>query len=136
LSQDLDILRAVGGDLQHVPIVDKENVIFPCLYKTVLQTRTNKSEQAKAAAANAITVLNCCDQFEFNDADFSGCEFPKAILSSGIFEGVNFEGCNLEGVQFDGSKLEKCNFKNANMVNCEFGVLPGIKGNFGEINCV
>jgi len=65
LSNDIDILRSIGKDLQYIPNVIKEQVIFPCLYKSILLTRSDKNEKAKVMAANCITVLNACDQFEF-----------------------------------------------------------------------
>ena len=136
LSKDLDILRSIGKDIQYLHNRIKELVIFPCLYSSVLVTRKNKSESARVMASNAITVLNCCDHFEFYGVDFSRCEVPKAILSQGRFENTNFEGCNLEGAQFDRSKISKSNFKFAQMTGCEFGVQLSIKGDFGEIYCL
>ena len=61
LSNDIDILRSIGKDIQHIPNVIKEQVIFPCLYNSIILTRTDKSEKAKVMAANCISVLNACD---------------------------------------------------------------------------
>jgi len=98
LSNDIDILRAIGKNIQYIPNVTKEQVIFPCLYNSILLTRSDKSEKAKVMAANCITVLNVCNQFEFYDIDLSKCEVPKAILSGAVLDKVNFENANLKGV--------------------------------------
>ena len=65
LSNDIDILRSIGKDIQYLPNKTKEQVLFPCLYSSITSTRTDKSERAKVMAANCITVLNACDHFEF-----------------------------------------------------------------------
>ena len=98
LSNDIDILRSIGKDIQYILNIKKEQVIFPCLYNSILLTRSDKSEKAKVMAANCITVLNACDQFEFYDIDFSHCSIQKAILSGAVLDKVNFENANLEGV--------------------------------------
>ena len=97
LSNDLDILRSIGKDLQHVENRVKEETIFPCMHNSILLSRTDKSEKTKTMSSNMITVLNCCDHFQFYKVDFKDCEFPRAILSKAILEEVNFENCNLEG---------------------------------------
>ena len=44
LSNDLDILRSIGKDMQYFDNKVKEEIIFPCMYNSILLSRTDKSE--------------------------------------------------------------------------------------------
>ena len=87
MSNDIDILRSIG---KYIPNVINEKVTFPCLYWTVLLTRSDMSENARMMTTNGITVMNACDQFENTILDSPTTQFPKAILSEVMSWGDEF----------------------------------------------
>jgi len=82
LLNDKDIFRSICKDIQHVPNKIKEFVLFPCMYNSILRTRVDKSENAIQMASNFMSVLNCCNQFDFYKRDFSDCELREVNLTS------------------------------------------------------
>ena len=92
-KQNKEILESIAEQIKHIKNDVKSRVIFPCLIKSIEQSRNNDTLESEYLASNAITLLNQCDQFYFQDLDFSNCRISYAMLTRNKIEGVNFENC-------------------------------------------
>jgi len=78
----------------------------------IFNGRQDKTEAAKIAAANAITLLCRLAAFKSEDLDFSGIEIPHANFSN---QRGNYPGISLIAINFSNANLYKTNLSRVDL---------------------
>ncbi|KAF9354920.1 hypothetical protein BGX26_007199 [Mortierella sp. AD094] len=95
--------------------------------------RSKTDENAKIAAANAITILIRAE-IQFIGADLQGIKIPGADLSYGVFDSACLEGADLRGVNLRNIWLRQANLSGAQMTGVQFGELPYLQQD-SKVDC-
>jgi len=103
-------------------VKDNEKIMLGLL-EIVYVTRTDDSDEAEIAAANAMSILSAAG-FCFSGRDLNRVRIRRAILIDGVFDHTLFQYADLRGVNFTRAWTRKMDVENAKMTGIIWGGLP------------